>query len=216
MSWDTLPISEAQVRDYLSVSGTTGTYSDSLIGSNIRAAASFLERATGRQFEKQDGVTKTFTTNGAASIAIPDARVVTSVTLQDVALDVNETYWGIADPRGAFTTLQFRSYGSGGPSYLANPQWFDRNLDREWARYGTSSLPNDLVVVGDFGYDPYPHDFLLAVKALAAWYTRRPASLLGNSLITPDGNQIDYSALPTEVQTFIDAWGTAGPQMVAT
>lgn len=215
MTWDTLPIDAAQVRAYLDVDGTTRSYSDALITSNILAAASFLERATGRQFEAQNAATKKFTTNGAAMIAIPDARTITSVTQQEVALDLDETYWTILDDRGVITSIQFRPFGYGAvPSYRHNPQWFDRNLDRLW--YGPyTSLPNDLVVVGDFGYDPLPHDFLLAVKALAGWYTRRPASLLGNTLLTPEGNQIDYSQLPVEVQTFIANWAHAGNQMVA-
>jgi hypothetical protein len=213
MSWTTLPVSEADVRAYLDVSGTTGTYSTALIASNIRAAASFLEKATGRQFEAQTGVTKTFTSNGAAAVAIPDARTITSVTMQGAALDLDESYWEIEDDRGAITTIQLRPYGTGRyPHWLANPDWYDRNLDR----YGWyTSLPNDLVIVGDFGYSPLPHDFLLAVKALAGWYTRRPASLLGNTLLTPEGNQIDYSQLPVEVQTFIANWAHAGNQMVA-
>lgn len=216
MSWDELPISEADVRAYLDVTGTSGTYGSTLIASNIRAAASFLERATGRQFERQDNTTKTFTSNGAAALAIPDLRTADSVTLQGAALDVDESYWLIADNRGIYSALQFRAFGSSGRGYLSNPQWFDRNLDRDWARYGSSgSLPNDLVIVGDWGHDPYPHDFLMAVKALAAWYTRRPASLLGGSLLTPEGNQIDYSALPVEVQTFIANWGRAGSMLVA-
>ena len=217
MSWSELPISEADVRAYLDVTGTSGAYSTTLIASNIRASAAFLERATGRQFERQNNATKTFTTNGAAALAIPDLRNVDSITQQGAALTVDESYWLIADNRGIYSAVQFRAFGSGrGSSYLSNPQWFDRNLDRDWARYGAySSLPNDLVIVGDWGHDPYPPDFLHALKVLAAWYTRRPASLLGGSLITPEGNQIDYSALPAEVQAFIANWGRSGAQLVA-
>ena len=97
MSWDgSLPIDAAQVRAYLDVTGTSGAYTSELITSNIRAAASFIERETGRQFENQAGATKTFTTNGAASMAIPDARTITSVTLQGATLVLNESYWKIA------------------------------------------------------------------------------------------------------------------------
>jgi hypothetical protein len=213
MSWDELPISEADVRAYLDVTGTSGAYTTTLIGSNIRAAASFLERATGRQFERQNNTTKTFTSNGAAALAIPDIRNIDTISLQDSALTVDESYWLIADNRGIYSAVQFRAFGTGGGlSYLSNPQWFDRNLDR-WGNVG--SLPNDLVITGDWGHDPYPHDFLHAVKVLAAWYTRRPSSLLGGAVITPEGNQIDYSALPVEVQQFLANWGRAGSQLVA-
>jgi hypothetical protein len=46
-------VAPAQVRDYLNITATTGQYSDSLIGSNINAATSFLHLKTGRQFELQ-------------------------------------------------------------------------------------------------------------------------------------------------------------------
>jgi hypothetical protein len=49
----TSPIVPQDIRNYLSVTGTTGRYSDQSIGSNIRAAQSFLARATGRQFLPQ-------------------------------------------------------------------------------------------------------------------------------------------------------------------
>lgn len=195
--------------------GTTGKYSDPLITSNIRAASAFLERATGRQFEAQDATTKTFTTNGLAAMRIPDLRTATSVTLQGAALDADESYWLIPDNRGRNTTIQFRAFGYGGrASYLSNPQWFDRNLDRDWYRYGGGSLPNDLVITGNWGHDPLPEDLLHACKVLAAWYTKRPASVLANVAFTPDGNTLNYSELPPEVVNFVKSW-SLGPMLVA-
>lgn len=201
-------VTPAQVRAYLDVDGTARAYADALVSSNIRAASAYLERATGRQFEAQTGATKTFTTNGAASIQIPDLRTVTSVTLQGAALTADESYWAISDNHGVVTTLQLRPYGTGSyPNYKANPQWFDRNLDRDFYRYGGyGSLPNDLVIVGDWGHEPLPEDLLHACKVLSAWYTRRPASVLANSQITPEGNQLNFSALPPEVERFIADW----------
>lgn len=192
------------MRAYLDVEGTTGKYQDPILASNIRAAASFIERATGRQFETQTGVTKTFTTNGVAAMRIPDLRTATSVTLQGSTLDADETYWILPDNHGVYTTLQFRAFGTGGySSYLSNPGWFDRNLDRYPS---VGSLPNDLVVTGDWGHDPYPHDFLMAVKVLAAWYTKRPASVLANVAFSPDGNVLNYGEYPPEVLNFIKSW----------
>jgi hypothetical protein len=195
------------------VDGTTGKYSDPLITSNIRAASAFIERATGRQFEAQSATTKTFTTNGLSALRIPDLRSATSITLQGATLDADESYWLITDNRGIYTTLQFRAYGTG-YSYLSNPQWFDRNLDRYWGRYGYGSLPNDLVITGNWGWDPLPEDLLHATKVLAAWYTKRPASVLANVAFTPDGNTLNYSEYPPEVASFIEAW-KLGPMLVA-
>lgn len=205
----------AQVRAYLDVDGTTGKYSDPLITSNIRASSAFLERATGRQFEAQTGATKTFTTNGLASVSVPDLRTITSITLQGAALTSNESYWGISDDRGVITTIQLRAFGSGGSyGYRSNPQWFDRNLDRDWYRYGSGSLPNDLVITGNWGHDPLPEDLLHACKVLAAWYTKRPSSVLANVAFTPDGSTLNYSELPPEVVNFVKSW-SLGPMLAA-
>lgn len=216
MSWDgSLPIDAAQVRAYLDVDGTTRAYGEELVTSNIRAALSFIERETGRQFENQPATTKTFTTNGAAAVDIPDARAITSVTLQGATLDLDASYWKITDNKGAYTTIQLRPFGSRGVGYKTNPEWFDRNLDRDYFRYGYSSLPNDLVIVADWGYSPYPNDFLFAVKVLAAWYTRRPASLLANAAATPEGNFLQYGELPPEVTSFITSWKLGGSVVVS-
>lgn len=215
MSWTPLPVSEAQVRAYLGIDGTTGQHADALIASNIRAAASFLQRETHRQFEPQTGATKTFTTNGLAAMRIPDLRTLTSATLQGASLTANESLWLISDSQqaGIYTGIQFRAFGQGGySSYKSNPEWFDRNLDRDYLRYGYTSLPNDLVIVGDWGYDPYPDDFLHPLKVLAAWYTKRPASVLANVAITAEGNELRYSEYPPEVQKFLAAW-TLGSQI---
>lgn len=202
----------AQVRAYLDVEGTSGKYNDALITSNIRASSAFLERSTGRQFEAQTNVTKTFTTNGMASLRIPDLRTTTSVTLQGATLDADESYWIVSDNHGVYTSIQFRAFGTGGyRSYLSNPEWFDRNLDRY--PYGTS-LPNDLAITGDWGHDPLPEDLLHACKVLAAWYTKRPASVLANTSLTPDGAILQYSEYPPEVLNFIKSW-SLGPMLAA-
>jgi hypothetical protein len=205
-------VTAAQVRAYLDLEGVSGKYNDELIGSNIRAASAFLERATGRQFTPQTATTKTFTSNGAAAMRIPDLRTASSVTLQGAALDADETFWLIPDNRGVYTTLQLRPFGSGyESSYKSNPQWFDRNLDR-WG--GGGSLPNDLVITGDWGWDPLPEELLHATKVLAAYYTRRPASVLADAQVTPEGTELRYSQLPHEVRDFIKSW-SLGSMLVA-
>ncbi len=217
MSWTILPVSAGQVRSYLDVNSSSGQFSDAQIGSNIRAAASFLQRETNRQFEAQTNTTKTFTTNGEASIWIPDLRTATSITLQGSTLTADQTYHLIPDAQqsGVYTGVQFRAFGMRAGSYLSNPEWFDRNLD-VWSRrgYDLTSLPNDLVIVGDWGHNPYPDEFVDAVLIYAGYKTRRPSSVLANSAITPEGNQLNYSQLPPEVSAFIESW-RAGPQLVS-
>jgi hypothetical protein len=212
-------VTAEDVRLYLNIAGRTSTtqYGDTAIGSNIRWASSFLQRRTGRQFEEQNGVTKTFTTEGRASLAIPDLRSVTAVNSQDVALTANETYYLIPDRmnNGVYTAIQFHAFGGGGRSYLSNPQWFDRNLDRDWRRYGSGySLPNDLVITGDWGWDPLPDELLHVTKVLAGWAIKRGDAVLAGGTLTPDGNLLDYSQLPPEVKAFIVEW-SIGEQAVA-
>jgi hypothetical protein len=213
MSWTILPVSAEQVRTYLDITSTSGQFSDALIGSNIRAAASFLQRETSRQFEPQT-TTKTFTTNGVSYLAIPDLRSASAVSLQSTTLIATETYHLIPDAQqsGVYTGIQFRAFGR---DYRSNPDWFDRNLDVYAARgYDMSSLPNDLSITGDWGHSPLPDEFRDAVLIYAAFKTRRPASVLANSQITPEGNQLNYSQLPPEVAAFIESW-RAGSQLVS-
>jgi len=212
-------VSVAQVREYLDLNspGSSSKYSDATIGSNIMSAGWSLERATGRLF---GDVTKTmtFSTDGRAQMAIPGLRTATSVTLQSTALTANTTYWLLPDDQqtGVYTGIQFRAFrgpGYGGEWYLSNPEWFDRNLD-SWRYPGTGgALPNDLVIVGAWGYTTIPDPVLLATKALASWYTLRPDALLSGVRFTPDGNVFDLSKYPAEVAQFIVEWKT-GEQAV--
>lgn len=203
----------ADVRGYLNITSTSGPYSDGMLSSNIRAASAFLERQTSRQFAAQAGVTKTFTTHGQAQVAIPDLRTATAVVLQDTTLTADETFWLIEDVRhsGVYVAIQLHNFNRS--DYRANPGWFDRNLDRDW-RKGWSSLPNDLDITGDWGHDPLPDELLHATKVLAAWYTKRPDSVLAGVAVTAEGTELRYSDLPPEVAAFITAWNAA-EQMVA-
>src|SRR6266581_4697665 len=160
MSQDIVP---QDIRDYLSVTGTIGRYSDQHLGSNIRAAAAFLQRTTGRQFTAQTATAKTFTTEGRAYMSIPDLRTATSVTLQSTPLNANSTYWLIPDATTGGSVnlgIQFRPFNQQ-YAYLSNPEWFDRGLDILFHYYGVrwSTLPNDLVITGNWGWDPYPDDY---------------------------------------------------------
>lgn len=215
-------VSVQEVRDYLSLNapGTDSKYSDATIGSNIRSAGWTLERAIGRYLGRQT-LTLTFSTDGRAQMYIPGLATATSVTLQATTLTADTTYWLLPDSQqtGVSTAIQFRAFrgpGSGGKWWLGNPEWFDRNLDSPFypGNYGSGgSLPNDLVIAGDWGYSTIPDPALLATKALASWYTLRPDALLSGTRFTPDGNIFDLSRFPTEVSAFIAEWKT-GEQAV--
>jgi hypothetical protein len=217
-------IAASDVRDYLQQPSTTGRFSDAQIGSNIRAASAYLQRKTGRQFEAQDNTSKTFTTLGRAIINIPELRAVDTFSKAGSA-QTTDQYDLLPDRHtsGVYTGVQFRVPYGGGMSYKSDPMWFDRNLDRPnyagGAAWGYSSEPNDLVIVGDWGYNPQipgtaptmPDEILHAVKVLASFYTLRPQSVLAGAQVTPEGALLTYRELPVEVRLFLEEW-TLGEQ----
>jgi hypothetical protein len=198
-------VNASNVRSFAAIDSINHPWSESNLGSNIRAASAFLQRATGRQFEAQTGVTKKFTTNGQAYISIPDLRTATSITLSGTSMTLDTDAWLLPDSQqsGVYVGMQFRPYGGRG-GYRSFPDWFDTNKDRWYGLYGSDV--HDLSITGDWGHDPLPDELLHATKALALWYTKRPDASLSNTLQTPDGNIFDLSSLPAEVTTFIANW----------
>lgn len=205
-------LTPADLRVYLGTAQVDGKYADSPLGSNIRAAQGFLERQTGRQFDVQTATTKTFTSNGAAVVSIPDLRSATSISLQGTALVSSETYWLLPDTRhsGVYVNVQLRAFGS---DWRGNPQWFDRNLDHPRYLAGTG-LPNDLSITGDWGWLSKPDDLLIGVKALAAWLTKRADAVLAGAMQDATGSVFDYSQWPPEAQAARRTY-LRGEQMVA-
>lgn len=225
----TLTVSAAEVRDYLQLepNNPTGasTLSDAQIESNILAAQETLERATRRWFVNRPGVTYTTTSMLRAIVPIPGFRAFTTVTAYGSTLVQNQAYWALPDTQntGIFTALQFRPFrGDIEAWFLANPNWWDAALDNPFypgnyaGGYAWTSMPNDMVVVGDGGYAPgsYPFAWLLAVKQLASFFTKQPAAILAETIITPQGGVINYASLPSTVQGFITSW-QAGQQVVS-
>lgn len=203
-------VNASNVRAYAGVDSINVPWTEANLGSNIRAASQFLEKRTGRQFTPQLATTKKFTTNGEAFVAIPDLRTASSVVLASSTMTADTDYWLIPDAQqtGVYVGIQFRPFGSRG-GYRSYPNWFDTNLDRRW-HLGYGSDPNDLVITGNWGHDPYPEELLHATKALAAWFTRRPDALLGGVSVTSNGTEIDLSAIPIEVRAFIEGWKVGG------
>lgn len=203
-------VTAQQVRDYIGLDpSATSRYSDSTLGSNMRAAGDWLEARTNR-FLWDRTATVTLTTNGQASVQIPGLRAASSVLLSGTTLEVDETYWLIPDVRqnGTYVGLQVRPHGDR-YSWRRSADWFDRGLDlpgRPGSDY--ASLPNDLVIAGTWGYaaGTEPEEALHAYKVLAAYFTKRPDALLSGGYVTEDGNAFDLSQYPVEVQTFVTGW----------
>lgn len=205
-----MEVTPQMVRDYLQATDTQGQWSNSLIGSNLTAARSNLSRWTGRQFEPQGSntaVLKRFSTNNQAVVTLPGLVSASSVNLQQTALTDGTTYWLLPDKQqsGTNTAIQLRPFGQ--YDYRGNPNWFDRNLDTYWAKYGRlSTMPNDLEITGFWDGGSWDPAFLTAWTVLAAWYTIRSDALFSNVRVTPGGNTFDLSDHPQEVQDFVNAW----------
>lgn len=212
-------ITEASVREYLELNspGSTSKYSDATLGSNIRAAQGMLERWTSRRFEDATA-TLTFSTDGRAFMPIPGLRTATTVTLQGTTLTADSTYYLLPDSQqtGVYTGIQFRAFrttGTNGPWWLANPEWFDRNLDHPHYpanRGGETTLPNDLSIAGSWGWTNalMPEPVRHAVKVLAGFLTLRSDALLTGGRFTPGGDVTDLSEFPIEIQAFVADWKT--------
>lgn len=231
-----LIVSAAAVRDYLQLndSDATSKYSDASIGSNIRAAQSYLQQVTGRYLVDTAFSSPPWaaTTMLRAQVALPGFRTLDTVTWGGSTLTVglpgddSVSAWAIPDSQqtGVYTALQFRAWRTNnrGPWYLADPLWWDKNLDSPFypgnrgGGYAYTSLPNDLLITGSAGYaaGTEPEAVLHAVKVLAAFYTKRSDAILADTIVTPAGGVINYAHLPTEVRDFIGAW-QVGEQMVS-
>ena len=226
----------SEVRDWLDLNspGTQSSYSDATIGSNIIAAVAYLEHKTGR-FLADRGVVS-WVIPGAtmlrAQVAIPGFRTFTSVSWGGASLTVgysagtSASCWAVPDQLNSiYVALQFRAWraDSDRPWYLADSNWWDKALDSpfypgNWGGgYAWTSMPDDLVIVGDAGYPDtdYPDIFLHVVKVLAGFYTLRPRSILADVAITPAGGILNYSRLPSEVVEFLADWKLGGDQVVS-
>lgn len=205
------------IRDYLQVTGVTGQWSNSLIGSNVAAASNNLQNWTHRQFEPQGSntaVTKSFSTAGMASVTIPDLRAVTTMSLNGSDLVANETYYLISDRNqsGVFVGIEFPGARR---TWSPGLNTFDINYNHmRWGRYDT--LPSNLSITGVWGHFPYPPELLHATTVLAGYYTLRPDALLGGAVNRLEQGVIfDLSRYPIEVQTFVEQWRIESPMVVA-
>ena len=226
----------SEVRDWLDLNspGSQSSYSDATIGSNIIASVAYLEHKTGRFLADRGEVTWTIpgATMLRAQVAIPGFRTFTSVSWGGAVLSVgysagvSASCWAVPDQLNSiYVALQFRAWraDSDRPWYLADSNWWDKALDSpfypgNWGGgYAWTSMPDDLVIVGEVGYvaGSEPYDVRMAVRALAGFETLRPRSILADVAITPAGGILNYSRLPNEVVEFLADYTLGGEQVVS-
>lgn len=196
-----------ELRDFMEITGTTGRKSTDNLNIILSASSDWLERTTGRIITASgSNVQRVISTNGEASVVIPDLRLVSSVTLQGAALVADSNYWLLPSRQAPdiYTGVQLRGWGQRG-SWVGNPEWFDRNLDQPLVQaYGR--LPNDLKITGLWGWTSTPPQWKLATLVLGAYTFHHGDALFANARATPEGNLLDLSSFPTEVQALIRDW----------
>ena len=201
-------VSLAEVKTYL---GLVGTGDDQLISSCIVQAEARLERDTGRTFAYSSNVSRTYSTDGQASLVIRDVPAYGSntrtVTLGGVTLTDGTDYWLLPDRRNpdVSVTIQLRFYDTTRAGwYKADPQWWDKNLDTLYAHGGT---PNDLVISGTEGHAlPVPGDVVGMEKVMAALLYWQAKSGASGTVNTPTGETIDLTQDPIGYDQFVRDW----------
>ena len=201
-------VSLAEVKTYL---GLVGTGDDQLISSCIVQAEARLERDTGRTFAYSSNVSRTYSTDGQASLVIRDVPAYGSntrtVTLGGVTLTEGTGYWLLPDRRNpdVSVTIQLRFYDTTRAGwYKADPQWWDKNLDTLYAHGGT---PNDLVITGTEGHAlPVPGDVVGMEKVMAALLYWQAKSGASGTVNTPTGETIDLTQDPIGYDQFVRDW----------
>jgi hypothetical protein len=201
-------VSLAEVKTYL---GLVGTGDDQLISSCIVQAEARLERDTGRTFAYSSNVSRTYSTDGQASLVIRDVPAYGSntrtVTLGGVTLTEGTGYWLLPDRRNpdVSVTIQLRFYDTTRAGwYKADPQWWDKNLDTLYAHGGT---PNDLVISGTEGHAlPVPGDVVGMEKVMAALLYWQAKSGASGTVNTPTGETIDLTQDPIGYDQFVRDW----------
>lgn len=205
-------VSLAEVKTYL---GLTGTTDDQLIATCITAAEGRIERDTGRVFAYSSNVTRTYSSDGQASIIIRDVPAYASnfqtVTLNGATMTNGAGYWLLPDRRNpdVSVTLQLRYYDTSKANwYMADPQWWDKNMDSP--RYALSAgSPNDVVISGPEGHPtPPPGDVVGMHKVMAALLYWQAKSGASGTVTTPSGETIDLSADPVGYDVFVRDWKT--------
>lgn len=203
-------VSLAEIKDYL---GITHTDDDTLLSDQIWEGTRIVERDTSRVFAVSSNVSRTYSTNGQASLTIHDRPMVDAtrtVTLNGAALSETsgaESVWFLEDWRapGVSTTVQLRHFDYGNPNwYKADPLWFDKNLDKRPYSLGT---PNDLVITGVEGHQTLPDDVFSNCRRLIAllyWQAKAGAS---GFVQLPTGEELDLTASrPEGYDRFVNNW----------
>lgn len=204
-------VSLADVKTYL---GLVGTGDDQLISQCIVTAQARIESDTGRTFAYSSNVTRTYSTEGQASLMIRDLPAAASsnsfvVRLVGAQLTYGQSFWLLPDRRNpdVSVTIQLRMYDRTSRFwYKANPNWWDANMDSP--RYGAMlGTPNDLTISGPEGHPtPISEDVSGMCKVMASLLYWQAKSGASGTITVPTGEVLDLSGDPPGYAEFVRAW----------
>jgi hypothetical protein len=196
--------------------GLTGSGDDVLLASSLTSGFAQVERDTGRTFSYSSNNVRDYSTDGAFVVQVADmpkvdaTRIVTlmGVTLTETTSAANPGgYWTLPDRRNpdVSTTIQLLAFDRNRADWFkADPQWWDKNLDTFWRRFG--SVPLDLRVSGYLGHPTLQADVVQQITFLSAWFYWRAKSGASGVITTPTGEQIDLGAEPVSSPVFVRNW----------
>jgi hypothetical protein len=199
-------VTVSELKTYL---GLTGSNDDALLASVASNATAIAQDETGRIFAVESNVTRTYSTDGQASLVVhdmprEDATRVVSYAGVDQTEDTG--YWLLPDRRSneVSTIIQLRRYDVGWAN--RSYSWFDANLDSPRAALGDAQ-PNNLVITGTWGHPTRPDSVFENIRRLAAllyWQAKAGASGI---VSTPTGEEIDVAASrPPGWDEFVTHW----------
>jgi hypothetical protein len=196
----------ADIKTYL---GITGTGDDTLISSCLLSAVAQAEADTGRRFAYASNTVQTWSSDGQTLVRIydvPRTDATRTITLSGVTLTEGTNAWLLPDRRNSdvSTTLQLFAFDRTGDWYKSDPQWWDKNLDSLFGRYGTDPL--DVRVSGFIGHPTWRDDVTEQVKFLTAWFYWRAKSGASGVIQLPGGQEIDLGAEPLSSPQFVANW----------
>lgn len=197
----------SELKTYL---GLTGSGDDALLQTCINDGTAQAERDTDRVFTYASNTTRDYSTDGNVTVRIvdtPKTDATRVVTLNGVALTETQGYWLLPDRRNpdVSTTIQLAAFNTNRADWFkSDPNWFDKNLDTFWRRYG--NIPLDLRTYGFVGHPVWPNDVFEQVRFLSAWFYWRAKSGASGVIQTPTGEEIDLGAEPVSSPVFVRNW----------
>ena len=202
-----MPPSLSDLKTYL---GLTGSQDDALLTICLASGTAQAERDTGRTFAYASNKVRDYSTDGQVLVQItdiPKTDATRVVTLNGAALTETQGYWLLPDRRNpdVSTSIQLAAFDRSRIDWFkADPNWWDKNLDRFFGRYG--ALPLDLRISSAQGHPTITNDVFEQVRFLAAWFYWRAKSGASGSLQTPTGEVIDLGAEPVSSPVFVRNW----------